>query len=77
MGTIATSGTYRIDGVSQGSDNTLQNSDDADGMTVGRAHSGSDAMDGKIAFLAVYDSDVTSEDWFAEFEDGLITMYGA
>ncbi len=49
--------------------------DPLDGLIIGSGRTG-DNHDGDISFIAVYDTDVTGESWFAEFEQGLRNYYG-
>lgn len=47
-----------------------------DGIAIGSRNDGSQPTNAKIAYVAVFGSDITGEAWFSEYESGLRTLYG-
>jgi len=73
---ISTSGIFRVNGMQVFSGNSSTSGNDLQNLFIGSQYSDSDFWDGMIAFVAIYDAEITTESWFSEYEDGLIDHYG-
>lgn len=77
IATVSHTAVVRIDGVERAAGDNWTETSDLIGLTIGTRDNGidGDRLDGEIPYYAIYPTDVLTENWFNEFEAGMLGHY--